>query len=194
MGDANNVLVLMDDGLGSIVACASSQGATPEPTTRLAWGTPDIQAKWGGVTERFGYEWIPNTMPSAAGDGAEASVSLALLWATLAAARRGVRRVVWPIHAGVVGKPNEMDLEVAAAHVDRALLVTRLASMDQDQHQVASIIVETPYADFSDRQLAELALDMGAPFREAPWWGDDSDEEGRRWHAVFEAIGSAAVH
>ena len=97
------------------------------------------------------------------------------------------------ILAGVAGKPAEMDLDAASSHVDRALLVTRLVAMDADRHQCASIVVETPYADFSDRQLAELALDMGVPFRKAPWWGVETSEDYRRWQGVFDAIGSTVA-
>ena len=70
---------------------------------------------------------------------------------------------------------------------------SRLVGLDSDRHRCASIRVDTPYADFSDRQLAELALDLGTPFRMAPWWNDASNEEYRRWRGVFEAIGCVAA-
>ena len=194
MGDANDVMVVVDADLGSIVACTSALAGSAASGTLRAWGTIQVRSEWSELLTHFGGEWIANKSTAGLESDSAASLSIELLSATLAAAERGIDRVIWPVHAGVVGKPSEMNLDAASGHVDRALLVTRLVAMDADQHRCASIIVETPYADFSDRQLAELALDMGAPFRKAPWWGVETSENYRRWQGVFDAIGSTVVH
>lgn len=193
MGDTKREIVVMDASLGSIVACTSALVGAGGSHSLLAWGTPRVRSEWSAVLEHFGGEWITNTSAGSEGEDSEPNRSIDLVAATMAAAARGFDRLIWPIHAGVAGKPTEMDLDAASSHVDRALLVTRLVAMDADQHHCPSIIVETPYADFSDRQLAELALDMGAPFRKAPWWGVETSDDYRRWQRVFDAIGSTVA-
>lgn len=193
MGNTSDEIVVMDASLGSIVACTSALARADGSRTLLAWGTPRIQSEWSALLDHLGGEWIANKSMSSEEGDSESNLSLELIAATLAAAGRGIDRLVWPIHAGVAGHPNEMDLDAASSHVDRALLVTRLVALDAGEHHCPSIIVETPYADFSDRQLAELALDMGAPFRKAPWWGVQTSEHYKRWQRVFDAIGSTVA-
>ena len=201
MSDAKE-LVVVDGGMGSIVACAAARARTLSVGSDGRGPTPiwldrarllSDASRFDRLFESLGVEPLkqhPDPEVERRGDRPD---SLTLLTATLRAADHGIAHVVWPIHAGVEGRPSEMDLELAALHVDTALLVTRLVALDAQRHRCASIRVETPYADFSDRQLAELALDLGAPFRMAPWWNDASAEEYRRWRGVFEAIGSVAV-
>ena len=194
MGNAIDTVVVMDASLGSIVACTAALAGIDASRTLRACGTPQIRSQWSQLLEHFGGEWIANKPSPTVESDSAANLSVELLSATLAAVERGIDRVIWPIHAGIAGKPTEMDLDAASRHVDRALLVTRIVAMDADRHHCSSIIVETPYADFSDRQLAELALDMGAPFRKAPWWGVETSEDYRRWQGVFDGIGSTVAH
>ena len=51
-------------------------------------------------------------------------------------------------------------LDRIAQIADRAVLVARLVAIDADAHGVPSIRIETPYADFTDRQIADLIADM----------------------------------
>ena len=51
---------------------------------------------------------------------------------------------------------DSLDLDQIAQITDRAGLVSRLVAIDADVHSVPSIRIETPYADFSDRQIADL--------------------------------------
>lgn len=195
-------LVVVDGGMGSIVACAAARARTlsmgsdghgPTPVWldrgRLLSDAPGFDR----LFESLAVETLEQHPDPDLDRRDDQPASLTLLTATLGAADHGIAHVVWPIHAGVDGRPSEMDLELAARHVDTALLVTRLVALDSERHRCASIRVDTPYADFSDRQLAELALDLGTPFRMAPWWNDSSSEEYRRWRGVFEAIGCVAA-
>lgn len=195
-------LVVVDGGMGGIVACAAarartlsigSDGRGPTPVWLNRGRLLSDASGFDRLFESLGVEPIEQHPDPEVERRDDRPAPLTLLTATLRAADHGIAHVVWPIHAGVEGRPAEMDLELAARHVDTALLVTRLVALDSDRHGCASIRVETPYADFSDRQLAELALDLGAPFRMAPWWNDTSSEEYRRWRGVFEAIGSVTA-
>lgn len=84
-----------------------------------------------------------------------------LIAAAVEAARRGLSRVIWPIHLGGPDNPAAIDLPTVADACDRALLVSQLIQIDLTGGR--ELRIETPYADFTDRQIAELALDLDAP-------------------------------
>lgn len=113
-----------------------------------------------------------------------------LLAAALAAGTRGATRLVWPVTLGALVAPGGArepdDLDAVALACDRAILVGRLASLDLSG---AGIVVEAPLADLSDRQVAELALDLDAPVELCRWWGVDEDASARRWRSALRAIG-----
>lgn len=116
--------------------------------------------------------------------------SRVLLGAALAAGARGATRLVWPVTLGepLASKgPHAPDaLDAVALACDRAIQIGRLASLDLPG---AGIIVEAPLADLSDRQVAELALDLDAPVELCRWWGVDEDASARRWRSALLAIG-----
>jgi len=86
-----------------------------------------------------------------------------LLIAGAAAARsEGLSHVLWPENAGA---PLEPDLDRIALNVDRALLASRMVSLGAP----TPIRIQTPYADLTDRQLADLVLDMDLPIWTC-WW------------------------
>ena len=90
-----------------------------------------------------------------------------LLSAAIEAASLGLSRVIWPIHAGAA---REVDTDALADVCDRALLIGQLVGLDTARAAgVTSIHIETPYADLTDAQLMDLALDMDAPLH-ACWW------------------------
>jgi hypothetical protein len=113
-----------------------------------------------------------------------------LLEAGRAAIELGAGRVVWSVHAGVPGRPEELDLDAASREADRALLVTRLLALDAESHGVQSIRIEPPLADLTDRQLVELALDLDAPIRLCGWWSDVGSDEHARWMGALDACGA----
>ncbi|MFO0786984.1 MAG: hypothetical protein U0573_11610 [Phycisphaerales bacterium] len=119
--------------------------------------------------------------------GAGLSESIHLITATYQAAQLGCDVVVWPVQfAGV------SDVEKIARASDRALLVTRLASLDSTEHGKPAVRVETPFADFTDRQMADLAIDMNVPV-ELCWWWEGKDEHAlqriERWVPVLQSLG-----
>lgn len=130
-------------------------------------------------------------------DGSGAGQSRALLAAAQTAAELGIRRVLWAVQYPLIGA--EPDLDRIAATVDRCLLVSRLVSLDLWDHpspSVPEVRVETPLVDLSDGQLADLALDLGAPIMSA-WWmagvGEPSQREQHRWLPLLAELGWA-VH
>jgi hypothetical protein len=88
----------------------------------------------------------------------------------------GISRLVWPIHSGAA---SEADLrtDVLADACDRSLLAGQLASLDAPRTGPGSrgVRIETPYADLTDRQMAEIVIDLGAPVA-ACWWCETSAE------------------
>jgi hypothetical protein len=114
-----------------------------------------------------------------------------LLHITGVAAALGYERVLWPA-TGTLG--DAIDLDRVAAIADRGLLVGRLVGLDAREHGVPSIRVETPYADFTDRQVADLVCDMELP-ADLCWFfattGADAeaDRERRRWESALGAVG-----
>lgn len=84
-----------------------------------------------------------------------------LLQAASAAASRGCGRVLWPIRSGE-------DLDAGAEAADRALLISRLISIDSAAGE-NPVRIETPLLDLTLDQLLELAREQDAPL-EASWW------------------------
>jgi len=84
-----------------------------------------------------------------------------LLQAASMAASRGCGRVVWPIRCGE-------DIDLGSEAADRALLISRLISMDSGAGETP-VRIETPLLDLTLEQLLELARELDAPL-EASWW------------------------
>lgn len=126
----------------------------------------------------------PGPHPGVAGVGA---LSGELLAAAQAARDARLDAVVWPVHAGPGPEP---DLDALAEAVDRALLVSGLASLGRWSR---SVEVLTPYVDLIDEQIADLALDMDLPVWTCWWWGDapgpEAARERDRWMPVLARQG-----
>ena len=122
--------------------------------------------------------------------------TLALLAGVEAARKLGCRRVIWPVqyHTDENSVPSQLD-RIAAA-IDRALLVSRLGLLDGSQTG-AEITIETPLVDLTDRQLADLAVDLDAPAYLCWWWrrlGEPeaeavADTERQRWLGTLGEAG-----
>ncbi len=97
-----------------------------------------------------------------------------LLSATIEAAALGLSRVIWPVH---LGGTREVDTDALADVCDRALLIAQLAGLDRSRLGASggTIRIETPYADLTDAQLMDLALDMDTPLHAAWWCMNDDD-------------------
>ncbi len=115
--------------------------------------------------------------------------SRALLTAVHAAARARCDAIIWPVSAA---GPGGINLDRVAACADRALLVGRLVAIDAAEHGLPGLTVTIPFIDLSDRQIADLALDMAVPI-ETCWWnrfgGPSAAEDRKRWLAALRAAG-----
>ena len=117
-----------------------------------------------------------------------------LLHAGHLAARHGCGQVVWPVQfASPTDDPPA--LERIAEAVDRALLASRVVTLDAGHYGLTEIAIDAPFADLSDRQVAELAADMELPIETCWWWsalgahGSGAGEERDRWTAALRAVG-----
>ncbi len=161
---------------------------------RLVRGTTEID----GSPER-----VPG-LPE--GDRAEESAaqlmlgedtSRMLLAAGFEAGRTGCETALWPIQFSLGA---EIVLGLVSQAVDRALLVSRLVSIDLGESGAVPVTIEPAYADFSDAQVADLVMDMDAPIELCWWWHAEAAGakpehtalfrgERKRWMKVLEPIG-----
>lgn len=188
-------LVMLDGDLPGLLACAAASRADRlvGPGDRRgssAWVQPGLDPATEASALRQA-EFFGLAMIEAERRGTDSSrdaawtETAALLAASRAAVESGLHAVVWPIHAG-----RELDLDRAARAVDRALLASRLASLDAEALGLGAVEVHTPYADFTSEQVAELALDMDLPLRLCWWWDEPGDAARRAREAWLEALES----
>jgi hypothetical protein len=125
-------------------------------------------------------------------------VSHLLLDACTQALKADIQRLIWPIHSAAPSE-SELRTDTIADACDRSLLAGQLASLDAPRTGPGSrgVCIETPYADFTDLQLAELIVDMSAPRAACAWCEQESDRSCggkcgrcRRWAQAFKRVGS----
>jgi len=213
-------LIITDGGLGGLLAawaegvCAPADGAGPGPVLWFAWaGVMGLGEAAAGarlaaarrqaelchasdlVVSEAGADGVAGVDGEAVGEGL---VTTHLLLAAAAeAARRGFRRVVWPVHLGGAADREAIDLHAVADACDRALLVGQLMAIDLRGGR--EVRIETPYVDFTDVQMAELALDLDVPrpVGVGASWCETGEAAPRgcacaacrRWEAAFLAAG-----
>jgi hypothetical protein len=191
----DRILVLSDGGLPSLVACAAAgQGDAKAATVApFLWHPADPGLRLAAVARHAELCGLPITRLALAADPPQADAgsaqSIALVHATAGAVAAGFSTVIWPVHAGPGAEP---DLDRVALSIDRALLVSRLIAVDAGEHGCPAVRVDTPYADFTDRQLAELAIDLDAPVHACWWWGGQGEpaaSERRRWTTLLQSFG-----
>jgi len=110
------------------------------------------------LSERLGLRTVkaPRAKSLRQREGAPAEAeTLLLVRACTLAAELGLARVIWPV--------RRPDLDDAARAYDRALLVARLAGLDAPDETAPEIVIDAPYLDLTDEQIAELADDIAAP-------------------------------
>ena len=196
-------LILHDGGMGALLACgiaseaallgAGASGTSPEVGAVLfgasTAGTRDRAAAVLKQCEKLGVT-VHEMKPLPVGGAGPKQEVLELVHTTYAAAALGYERVLWPA-TGTLG--DSIDLDRVAQIADRGLLVGRLVALDAREHGVPSIRVETPWADFTDRQVADLVCDMELPVEACWFWGVEADAEAererRRWESALGAGG-----
>jgi len=148
--------------------------------------------------------------------GARHALVNRLVEAAFTAVELGLRRVVWPVQFGGVdgvaadgvremgGASSgasgglDVDLDLVSDAWDKAVLVSRVASLD-----TPGVQIETPFLDLRDSELLELGVDLGAPV-EASWVCRDESAAGvgepcgvcagcLRWLATVRGEGVVSV-
>jgi hypothetical protein len=190
--------ILTDAGLASLIACAAAaeRGRIGAPALVLFAGTSGDDVRREAASrqaEMLGLPFASLIVPGSTRSRAEAE-TLALLAAGHEAARRGVSELIWPVQPGGAGPGDWPELDDLATCVDRALLVSRLVALDSESHQRPDFRISTPHVDLTDRQLADLAADLGVNPR-ACWWWDGGSElavaEAARWTDLLRSYGLA---
>lgn len=139
--------------------------------------------------QMLGGETLPaaNSAQDAAHPGLREVASL--LFAAHAAAAAGAVRLIWPETAR---RGDGVELDRLAQICDRALLVGRLVALDSAAGVAPGFVIETPFSDLSEQQIADLALDMGCPVETCWWWGlglDGSQAQRELWVPALEHVG-----
>jgi len=221
---SSRTLVIANGGFLSLLALAMAReavtaaGGGERPIAYLPSLTgPAASPKRAAAVRQadlFDAELVDAPVPSQAASAVGEAQTRLLLAAAYAAVARHAAVVVWPVRAGM---GDDVDVPHAARAADRALLITRLVALDADEHHLPSIRIEAPFIDLSDRQVADLALDLDLPVRECWWWHDayverlnrlgaghvradasmrpaeaEAWDEFRRWMSALRAAGWAA--
>ncbi len=182
-------LILDDADLASLVSVALAGerwgGQGPAPVVVPAWWRPGADdamplvhkavARHAGVygARALGEELVVEPGP----DGAFAELSDLLLAAARLARNLGCDSVLFPVRAADLSPEGDCPVGLVAREVDRAALVSRLASLDLPETPACQIV--TPLVDFDDEQLIDLARDLSVP-SESCWWAADADDSGVR--------------
>ncbi|MEL7484811.1 MAG: hypothetical protein AAFN41_10710 [Planctomycetota bacterium] len=102
---------------------------------------------------------------------------------------RSASTVIWPAHAGIAGDVDAIDVDRASVIANTSVLVERLLELESP----AAPVIESPLVDLSDRQVADLAIDLGMVPGDV-WWAAGGDDDcllaAERWSAAFEACGA----
>ncbi|MBI1189569.1 MAG: hypothetical protein GC200_02665 [Tepidisphaera sp.] len=204
-------LVLIDGDLASLVGCAMAREQSaltegPDPSPVLAMGFPLLfdadPLRHRAIRAQAQAYAIDLSVPPSVDVGAVSErgerETIELLAACYEAMRRGCTRVLWPVSAAA---GDSLDLDRIAQAADRALLSGRLAGLDAVLHGSPGVTIETPLLDLTDRQLADLAMDMDVPIDTCWWWGgageaahDAQAHQARaRWMSSLAAVGWSGV-
>ena len=120
------------------------------------------------------------------------AVTAMLMAAGQEALRLGLSRIIWPIHLGREDDQSRLldsSVSAIAAITDRAAAAARLLTLDGGD---AGLVIELPYIDFVDAQLADLAADLDLPLH-ACFLGPEGSAERARWETLLTAYGANPV-
>lgn len=179
-GDPAQAMVVSDGGLVSLIACVAAKervlAAAPDAPQAMpvVWACigpgPTSRARAHAIEAQASALGLEVVVPASDAGNLTGSVgeraTRQLIDAAYTAASRGCSVLVLSDrHAD----GDMVDLPGVTATIDRATLVSRLVSLDVPS-DAGSFEIETPYVDLSDRQVAELAVDLGAPIQLCWWW------------------------
>lgn len=183
------VLVMADGDLPSVLAAATARESMLSRTASA--GAPALWPAYDPADDRranavaklaaaTGLSLMLRRALSVGPSEIWTSPSRVLMDACTDAAAESRTEILWPAQFAAARRsgPHQppVDLDLVTRAVDRALLVTRLMSLDAGVHGLPALHIETPYVDLTDRQIADLVVDVGAPVP-CCWWWDGSDDE-----------------
>jgi hypothetical protein len=178
MANPNRTLVAADGGIAGLLALSVAADRRPGSGTVAGVALARSQADTSiraveAQTALLGIPLLPPIVVDL--DDIEGELRR-LIDASFLAVREHIEVLVDPRHGG----PDHSRVVRIA---DAGVYASRLASLTG-----RPIRVETPYADLSDRQLADLAVDMDLPVWLCDWALDPSPERDR-WVAVLKEAG-----
>ncbi|MEQ8316895.1 MAG: hypothetical protein RIE77_13565 [Phycisphaerales bacterium] len=195
-------LSLTQDALGSAGSC----GVLAAPVA--ADHAEGVSARIRSLAESQAAECVdfPAVAPAALTAGARRTRYLTEAVHHGMANGYGVLVCPWQAGAFDAEKPLGVDevptVDRLARELDRALLISRLVTLDASEHGVGVFEVQTPLMDLSDAQVAELALDLDVPIWRAWWWevaagkrakdpavADRANALRDRWCGALESLG-----
>jgi len=199
MARPERTLILFDASIVSVLACAgvaeesARDDAAPRGTLMPFPPSHAADRRVGAVLQRcaelFSMEVLASPAPDDQASRAPGEQeSRDLLGAAYVGAKHSCTRIFWPVSAAA-GEGLDLD-RIAEAH-DRAILVSRLAALDAAHHGVPGLRIDTPYLDLSDRQVADLAVDMDLPLDQSGWWEAISGVSRERWTRALREAGWA---
>ncbi len=175
-GEHERICIIHDGGLPALVACLMAD----DPESVVAW-CPPIGSAWGEgeitplhrrASEQqadllgLGRVCFASERPLTSLLPAAPALEHTALMLAAASEAVGERctRLIWPVQCGD-------DLRAMSAVAEKASLINRL--LEIELHTIAGgsteLTIETPFADLSKTQVAELALDLDAPAHVC-WW------------------------
>lgn len=198
----DELLIIADGDLPSLVALAAarvaakgwpSQGVEglPPAAPAVVAIAPTQDDRVRAIQEQARVLGMPTIdLSPAECAGADWLAETALLLAACAAAAAAKRpTVVWPIQ---YESGDQINLDRVSKAVDRSIACARLVEIDSGLHGCHDLHIDTPLVDYTDRQIAELAVDLSVPVHLCWWWtggGGDGDRLRQRWMAVLGEAG-----
>lgn len=206
VGAGGRALVISDGDLPGLLATAIATEETvrrenlrrlPDPVVWAAWhdeapAEARDRAVRGHAASLGAHHIETAHLPREAEESEGSWQSRVLLRAGVLALANGCRRVVWPV-VFESGSPEEpAAVELIAGALSRAVLVSRLVSMEVEGTGLPEVVLETPFVDLSDGQVAELAAEMGLSVEDCWWWSDTvtpaANRARSRWGRVMAGV------
>lgn len=114
-----------------------------------------------------------------------------LLEAGIACRQKGGGEIVWASNAPPAPSGDGPDVESIARIVEQSVLMSQIVTLSSGAAAI-SVRFRVPLADLTDRQLADLVLDLDLPIWLCWWWDQQSTEaaaERDRWMGLLKQAG-----
>ncbi len=205
-GVVGRALVISDGCVGGLLATAIATEETVRRENLRRVGAPLVWSAWAEEippaardaavrrqAEAMGAEVVESESPRrAASESVGAWWNSVLLRAGSIALSAGCRRVVWPVQFQGPGSDEPAPLGVIAEAASRAVLVSRLVSLEAERAGLPELAIETPFLDLSDAQIGELCCEMGLRLEDCWWWPDSvtpaANRARARWGAALAGV------